>query len=154
MTLTYPQATDEIKSFFWSDWNSVKTSSIVGYVPKVFWQGITEPDPPDSDAFWARFSIQTVFEEQSGLSGGDLSRRYTTSGLIFIQIFCPKSESRGFEFGQQLASVGRASFRGRSTPGGVWFRNVRINELNPEQLCYRFNVVSEFEFDEYANIGS
>ena len=153
MTTTYSNAIDEINAVFWQDWNSAKTSSVAGYVPEIRWQYVEEPSSPDGSKFWGRVSTQTVFEEQSTLSdeaGLPGQKRYTSSGMVFVQIFCPKSLAQAGEIGRKLAEVARNSFRGKSTPGKVWFRNARINELSPEDLFYRFNVVAEFEYDEVA----
>ena len=153
MTTTYSNAIDEINAAFWQDWNSAKSSSVVGYVPDIRWQNVEEASTPDGSKFWGRVSTQTVFEEQTTLStceGAPGQKRYTSSGLVFVQIFCPKSNAQANEFGKKLSEVARSSFRGKSTPGNVWFRNVRINELPPEDLFYRFNVVAEFEYDELA----
>lgn len=150
MTTTFSGATDEICGAFWQTWNAAETSSLVGYVPDVRWPLVEESAEPDSSKYWARLSIQTVFEEQTALAGNDGKRRYTASGLVFVQIFCPKSISNSGEVGRKLAEIARNAYRGKTTPNKVWFRNVRINELSPENLFYRFNVVAEFEYDETA----
>lgn len=151
MTTNYSNAVDDINTEFWNSWNSDKTFLLVGYVPEVRWQGVEEYYAPDSSKFWARVSVQTVMEEQTNLAGNDSKKRYTSSGLVFVQIFCPKSHIKANEYGKKLSEVARNSFRGKSTGGAVWFRNVRINELSPENLFYRFNVVAEFEYDEMAD---
>lgn len=141
---------DEIATLFETAWQA-STASIVGYVPEIQWQGVQYRTMPDGSKYWARFSKQTVTEQQVTLStceGLPGQRKYETAGLVFIQIFCPKSDSQAFEFGQKLATVARNAFRGKSTPGNIWFRNVRINEIEPEELYQRFNVVSEYEYNE------
>ena len=150
MTTTYSGATDEICGQFWQAWNAAEVSSLVGYVPDVRWPYVEEPETPDSSKYWARVSIQTVFEEQTALAGNDTKRRYTASGLVFVQLFCPKSVSDSGEVGRKLAEISRNAFRCKSSPNNVWFRNARINELSPENLFHRFNVVAEFEYDEVA----
>ena len=94
MTTTYSNAIDEINAEFWNSWNSDKTVFVVGYVPDVRWQGVEEPSLPDGSKFWARVSIQTVFEEQTALAGNESKRRYTSSGLVFVQIFALKAMRR------------------------------------------------------------
>jgi len=148
MTTTYSNAIDEINAMFWTDWNSVKTSDLAGYVPEVRWQHVEGVAPPDGSKFWARVSSQTAFEEQTALAGNDGARRYTASGIVIVQLYCPKSLSRAGEIGRKLAEVARNSFRGKSTSSSVWFRNARINELAPEENVYRFNIVAEFNYDE------
>jgi len=148
--LTFKQATDEMKALFLAAWNA-ETAAIVTYVPEIRWQGVEKKALPDGSKYWVRFSKQTVTEEQSTLSnceGLPGQKVYTASGLIFIQLFCPKSEENAQDLGGKLAAVARNAFRGKTTPGKVWFRNVRINELSPEDLYVRFNVVAEFEYDE------
>lgn len=149
MTTNYVDAIDQMFSLFNSAWNA-ETMAIVGYVPDVRWPGVEEPGTPDASKYWARVSQQTVIEEQSTISDDNGKRRYTASGLIFVQLFCPKSEAAAMENGRKLAIIARNSFRGKTTSGKVWFRNARINELAPEESAYRFNVVAEYEYDEVS----
>lgn len=147
MSTTYEEAVDEIFTLINTAWLA-NTAAIVGYVPEMRWPGVEEPDKPDYSKHFARSSQQTVTEEQSTLKDGEGSQRYTASGLVFIQIFCPKSEGKTMANGRKLAIVGRDSLRGKKTTGGVWFRKVRIRELEPETKWYRFNVIAEYEYDE------
>jgi len=147
MTTTYVEAIDEMFSLFNDAWLG-QSAAVVSHVPVVRWPGVEEPGTPDAAKFWARVSQQTVLEEQSTISDDNGKRRYTASGLIFVQLFCPKSEPAAMENGRKLAVIARNSFRGKTTSGKVWFRNARINELAPEESAYRFNVVAEYEYDE------
>lgn len=149
MATDYVTAIDEMFSLFYEAWLA-QSSDVVGYVPEVRWPGVEEPQTPDFSKYWLRVSQQTVIEEQTALAGSDSKRRYTASGLIFVQLFCPKSEADAMENGRKLAVVARNSFRGKTTSGKVWFRNARINELTPEESAYRFNVVAEYEYDEVS----
>lgn len=144
---TYVEAIDQMFSLFYDAWLS-QTTSIVGYVPEVRWHGVEKPGTPDASKYWARVSQQTVTEEQTTIADSNGKRRYTASGLLFVQIFCPKSEVTAMENGRNLAMIARNSIRGKTTSGKVWFRNARINELDPEESAYRFNVVAEYEYDE------
>ncbi|WZB35692.1 tail terminator [Enterobacteria phage FtMidnight] len=148
--IDYDKASDEINALFFAAWKD-KAPAIVGYVPEVRWFGVEDSDLPDGSKFWARVSKQTVMEEQTSLStcvGEPGKRRYTASGLVFVQLFCPKSVDKACELGERLAVVARNAFRGKTTPGKIWFRNVRINEIPPESLYFRFNIVAEFEYTE------
>jgi hypothetical protein len=149
MATDYVTAIDEMFSLFNEAWLA-QSSDVVGYVPEVRWPGVEEPQTPDFSKYWLRVSQQTVIEEQTALAGSDSKRRYTASGLIFVQLFCPKSEAVAMENGRKLAVIARNSFRGKTTSGKVWFRNARINELAPEESAYRFNVVAEYEYDEVS----
>ena len=152
MTLTHDEARNEISAQFNNAWNS-NSAAVAGYVPHVEWQGKQPRETPDTNKIWCRFSIQTVSEEQRTLSYIVVEpnqRRYEVSGFIFVQLFCPKSIVNSWEIGGKLAQVAKEAFRSKRTPGGVLFRNVRINELKPEDLYHRLNVVGEFEYDEFG----
>lgn len=148
--ITYEQTNDEINAAFLAEWNA-HSSSIVGYTPEIRWQNVQQRAVPDGSKFWVRVSKDTIYERQATLStceGIPGQRKYTANGLVFIQLFCPKSDAQAFELGQQLAMVARNAFRGKTTPGNIWFRNVRINEIQPEELYFRINIIAEFEYDE------
>lgn len=142
--MNYSQATDEINAQFLTAWKA-QAAAIVGYEPEVYWQNVQNPKIPDGSKFWARVSAQTVFEQQITFAS---CRKFEVSGLVFVQIFCPKSNSQSFELGKKLATVAKLAYRGQKTESGVWFRNVRINEIEPEDQFYRLNVIAEFEYDE------
>lgn len=150
MTVTYTEAIDDIDAIFWNQWKTL-SAGVVGYVPNVQWHNVEQQAKIDGSKFWCRVSTQNVNEEQASLStcvGAPIQKRYTAYGLVFIQLFCPKSNSKSAELGRELAQIARNAFRGRSTPGRVWFRNARINELVEEDLFYRYNVVAEYEYDD------
>lgn len=148
--ITYAEASDEINLLIKEAWE-LQSSDIVGYIPELRWQGIQYRNLPDTSKYWARVSIQTIFEEQASLSNGvglAGKRRFESSGLVFVQIFCPKSDARAFEKGKLLAVIARDAFRGKSTESAIFFRNVRIQEIPQEDNFERLNIVAEFEYDE------
>ncbi len=147
MTATFDQAKDQIFKLFYDAWKA-NTTAIVGYVPEVRWVGVEKPERPDASKYWVRVSKQVVGEEQTTLSDG-VTKRFTAYGIVFVQLFCPKSEAKETKHGEKLAVVARNAFRGKTTPGKVVFRNARINDgLAPEEQYYRFNIVAEFEYDD------
>lgn len=147
---TYTQAVDAMFKLFNDAW-SAGASAIVGSVPPIRWQGVEGRDKPLPNSYWCRVSTQNVLERQTthktGVAIGE-NRRYTSSGLLFVQLFCPMSSADAMDKGRQLATLARDAFRGKTTPNDVWFRNARINELPPEESFYRFNIVVEYEYDD------
>lgn len=143
----YEDAIDEMFGIFKTAWEA-NSAAVASYIPEVRWPGVEEPTTPETSKFWVRVSQQTVDEEQSSLRNGDFVQRYTADGVIFVQLFCPKSDAQSMTNGRKLAIIARNAFRGNATSGKVWFRNARINELPPEEKFYRFNVVAEYEYDE------
>ena len=150
MTTNYHDAKSEMFALLNAAWQA-NTVAIVGYVPAIYWQMKEEPATPDPSKYWARCSRQTVLEQQTTLStceGANGQRRFTTFGLLFVQIFCPKAAENVGTIAEKLAQVAKDAYRKQQTTSGIVFRNVRINELPPENQYYRLNVVAEFEYDE------
>lgn len=147
MTTTYTEAVDQIFALFKTALNS-NASAVVGYVPEIRWQGVEKPGTPDPSKYWCRVSQITVDEDQATLSDDNGKRRYTSYGLVFVQLFCPKSDVEAMAKGRSLAMIARNAFRGKTTSGRVWFRNARIKELDPDSDSIRFNIVSDYEYDE------
>jgi hypothetical protein len=148
--ITQSAARGEIFTQFKTGWDS-NSAAVAGYIPEVEWQGVQLRETPDIGKYWVRVSIQTVGENQSSLSvaeGINGQRRYTAFGFVIIQVFAPRSTKDSFQNGIKLAEIAKKIFRGKTTPGKIWFRNVRVNELSPENSFYRLNVVAEFEYDE------
>lgn len=145
--ISYEDAIDEMFEAFNVAWLA-NSAAVASYVPEVRWPGVEEPETPDASKFWVRVSQQTVSEEQSTLRNDESVQRYTADGLLFVQLFCPKSDAESMAKGRKLAVIARNAFRGKTTSGKVWFRNARINEIPPEDKFYRFNVVTEYEYDE------
>lgn len=150
MTAKYTEAIDAMFALFLSAWTA-GSAAIVGSVPEVRWQGVESPLAPVNNGYWCRVSAQNVLERQSTYKTGvapNENRRYTSSGLLIVQIFCPTTDAQAMDKGRQLAMLVRDAFRGKSTANDVWFRNARINELSPEMDAYRFNVVVDYSYDD------
>lgn len=148
MTITRDAAIDEMFGYV----NSILTGSVatlLTYQPDTRWQNVQKPDPPDNDKYWFRTSQQTVISQQSTLSndvqGG---RRFTTNGLLFIQVFAPMSDPESPNTGGKIAAMLRDAFRAQNISANIWYRNAQVKELNPADSSFRFNVVTAFEYDE------
>lgn len=149
MTTNYVSAVDQMFALFNVAF-SANAPAVVGYMPDIRWQGINEGTTPNAAKYWCRVSQQTVIEEQTALADDNGKKRYTASGLIFVQLFCPIADVEASPKGRLLAVIARNAFRGKTTSGKVWFRNVRINELPNQESAVRFNVVAEYEYDEIS----
>ena len=148
MITSYKQAVEEMFEFFYLKW-VVDSLTVLTYVPEIRVDGDGQVDNQDNEKFWCRFSQQTVTTQQSTFRS-DTPKRYTTHGLIYIQIFCPKQQN-SISVGRSLADIAKKIFQGHTTSDNIWFRNSRIRELDPEDLWYRFNIVSEYQYDEEGN---
>ena len=147
--MNYEQAIADMFGLFNTAWQA-RTTAIVGYVPEVRWPGIEVPTAPDRSKFWARVSQKTSSETQSTLRNGDNGRRYTNQGTIYVQIFCPVSESGSMTKGRKLGEIARDAFRGKQSVNGIWFRDARILEMPTEQDWFAFTVRADYIYDETA----
>lgn len=151
MTAELDVAVKEMEALFNAAWQA-NSAAVFGYIPDIEWYGKESPSKVDRSKVWARFSTDNVFEEQATLSTCvdiPFQRRYNASGLIFIQLFLPKTVANAVKNGRKLAKVAQRAFRGKKSTSGVVFYNVRINDkLEPEELFYRINVVAEYDYDE------
>lgn len=125
-----------------------QAQTLLGYKPFVVYQGLESAEKSPTDKVWMRVSQQTVLESQATISGNDLKRRYTSDGLLFVQLFIPKQAPELYDLALKVAEVVKRQFRGKQTENCIWFRNARIQELPPEAAWFRINVVAEYLYDE------
>jgi hypothetical protein len=144
-------AFDEIFGLLHTNWSS-GTTAIVGYIPEIRWVGDGVRDIPETSKYWCRVSTQNIDEIQTTINENaeNNKRRYTNFGILFIQLFAPRSDATAVEKGLQLAELIKNIFRGRNTSTGIWFRNVVIKPLPEEENWYRFNIIARYEFDQIA----
>lgn len=137
MSLTYQQARDEMFSVFKTAWDAT------GY--PVHYEDVYKPRSKDEKP-WATVTLKHASGFQSTLSGVTGSKTFTRLGFITTQIFVPTG--KGLQEAYDLAKVISDAFEGTSTPGGVWFSNVTLNEVGREGEFFQLNVVIEFRYDE------
>lgn len=146
MTTNYIAARDSI-------FNVLKTaiSSFSPYIPKVEYPMLVHKNKPDPSKIWMRASTQIVEEIQTALSTCeqvDGQKLYTSYGLIFIEMYIPRTEPNGTLALMWATSI-RNAYRNASSQNGVIYRKARINDgITPEENFFRVNVVVDFEFDE------
>ena len=149
MTTTYSGAIEEMFTSFNTLWAS-KSNAILGYVPVIYWPGIDDGSTADCSKFYVRLNVQTAVTKQATLSESVVingSQRFTSYGVFVAEIYSPKrkdSISKGRELCEAVLSIFRSS------TNNVVMRNARIREMPSENGAVRFNVVTEFEFDEIA----
>ena len=126
-------------------------ASYIGYIPEVEYPSITKIDNPPIDKIWLRANMTTVGEPQSTLStciGEPFSNRYTSFGLVIIELYIPK-QGNIYELATQLATHLRDVYRKSGSSSGVIYRKARINDnISAEANFKRINVIAEYEYDE------
>jgi len=146
MITSYSIARNEI----FGQLNIVKPAlaTLLGYAPKIIYQGVESSDKMPTDGLWIRASMVTVDESQATLRD-DNGRRYNTDGIFFAQIFIPKVPVEMYDKGVKTAEIIKNAYRGKQTESCIWFNRVRIQDNIPsESAWFRLNVVAEYQYDE------
>lgn len=134
--MTYEEAIDDMQKMVLDAWGPT------GH--EIFWESV-EADRETDDTAWAISNIRHVSGRQENL-GGIGNRSFLRTGIIFLQIFT--RVGNGLQESYQLAKVMADAFEGRSSPNGVWFRNVRINEVGKDGTFSQTTVTIEFQYNE------
>lgn len=149
-SITDIQAMDEINAVIKATWTA-DAPGIVGTANELRFQSLEKKDPPSPKIFWGRVSQQVVSQLLASMADettfGQNKRRYETIGLVFVQIFGPKSVRNAFRLGTRLASAVRDGLSGHGTSGSVEFAAMRVQALPDDGESYRWNVVAEFSYD-------
>lgn len=137
MTATYAQARDDILTMVKTVWDTTGLTMVYDDVAG---------EPPAGATSWARSTIRHNEGRQTTLADAEGKKRFERTGLLIVQIFTPSGE--GLSSADDLAKVISDAFEGQTSPRGVWFKNVRVNEVGPSGNWYQVNVVVEFQYDE------
>lgn len=120
---------------------------------RVKYQGIDLPDTtePAMDVAheWVRFTLNHIDGGQQTLAGEKGRRRYNRVGAIVVQCYGPMT-NRGFDRAEALAEAAVLAYQGKAGAGGIWFRDVRAQEIGPYGAWYQFNMVAEFTYDLFS----
>lgn len=136
MNLTFAQANDDILALLKAAWDPT------GH--EMFYDDIREQRETDQTP-WAQVVVRHAAGQQDTL-GGVGNRSFLRLGVVIVTINTPSGS--GLSIAYALAKVVADAYEGVSSPNGVWFRNVRINELGRDGTFYRTNVLIDFEYSE------
>ena len=113
----------------------------------------TRQDVPKAESSpllsWARVLVRHVTGTQAALADFSGVRRFTKTGLVTIQLFTPTGD--GLTLSDTLTEAFEAAVRTKSTPNGVWFRNVRSIEIGNDGPWFQTNILAEFEYDQISS---
>lgn len=140
MSLTYAQAYDELLTQITEAWKTANPTYALQY------DDLGTPQTPKTETPWARVTIRHNRGEQETLANALGNRLFMRDGLITVQVFTPSG--KGLTRAYELAKVAADAFEGRATPGGVWFKNVRLREIGPDGNWFQVNVIADFEYNE------
>lgn len=140
MSLTYAQARDEMTRQVHTAWRTANPT-----YEMVFDDRPTNT-PRSKDLPWARLTIQHNQGGQAAMANPIGQKLFHRDGLLTVQIFTPAGA--GLQQSDVLAKVVSDALEGKATPGGVWFRQVRLKEVGPDGAFFQLNVTANFEYSE------
>lgn len=142
---TIMEAEDDTLARFKAAWDTVGHAVVYTDVPlDAAAEAATNPESATLVP-WARVSIKNNTRTQATLAG-PLGRRFDARGVFIAEIYTPAGD--GLTLARILARLVEQAFEGVSTPNGVWYRNVRTNEVGPDGPWFHVNVIAEFQYDE------
>jgi len=150
--MTYDEAGDALNALFFPTFKPFATT-VLGYMPTIYWPFQTEPTSAPIDKAWLRVSRRSLPKQLDGFGEGNANKaaRYSTIGLMYIQLFYPQSDKNAAKNLPKLAEFLQACFIGKHDPTNLlWCRDVTIKELDSEKTWFRVNVVVEFIYQDIS----
>lgn len=119
----------------------------LGLAAQVRYAGSKDKSQPANDKYWSRISAQVVSEYQETLRCE--TRRFCSTGLVFVQLMCPVTDSKALTFCDQLAEMVRNSFRIYQGEE-LEFTNTEITDnVTAEPEWLRANVVATYQYRQF-----
>ena len=137
MSLTFAQANDQILTVFKTAWDATTYQA--------FYESVRDQREDGTDP-WAEVYLRHTAGRQATLSSASGSRMFRREGTLSVRIHTV--QGNGLQTAYGLAKVVSDAFEGSSTTGGVWFRDVRINEVGRDGEFHITDVLIDFEYDE------
>lgn len=151
MSLTYPQATDEMVRLLKERWDALTPAVLGGAQPALMqWPGLPLGAPSVVQPF-GRMIIRHRANPGHTLAPAG-QRRFEREGLITVQCFGPIADPNwtagGLSLAESLAIIARDAYEGVGTNGGLWFRNAHIVEIGADKVYHQHQVRVDFQYDE------
>lgn len=136
MSITYKEAIDDIQTIMLN----------VPLDPEVniYWENVRDQRRADQES-WIQFVIRHASGRQASL-GGVGNRDFERLGTAVAAIFVPIG--KGLSESYDLAKTVADAYEGVQSPNGVWFRNVRIQEIGRDGQFHQTQVLVEFAYYE------
>ncbi len=140
MSLSFTDARDEILTLFKTAWDA----SAFTAAPVLYWDVASDDDLPDprTTELWSRITVR----HEAGRNDSIGNSIFQREGTVTIQIFTRIGE--GLANADLASKVAVDAYQGQSTPGGCWFRNVRMNEIGSDGAWFQVNILADFEYVE------
>lgn len=147
--MTTVQARDQIFTLLKTAWASGAPGAVASaYTPALYYQGQEPLTAPPMNLAHGKVTLTHVTGRQTSLASSDSTKRWTRGGIIIVQCLAPISSGKGLTIAESLAVVANNAFEGKTTTGGAWFRNCRLNEVGPKDGWFAINAITDFLYDE------
>lgn len=142
------EAKDVIYGHATAAWNAaVAGLGIVGAEARYKDDGLEEPN---QGVYWTRMSTQTVDEQQETLRNALFVRRFVTVGLIFVQIFAPRTDNDAQANIDILSEALRDAFRDPRVDNNLEFTQAAIDDsVSPEPDWLPVTVTARFWYRQF-----
>lgn len=145
MPVTYDQAYTQITEHVLSLWDAI-TVAIVGTACELRFMGVEKATLPNGT--FGRFVMDPVDRPRNALRNAEHGQRFENNGIIIVQLLIDRQDEKAASIARLLGQEIQSIFTDPAFPGCYIFRNVRINNLQPEPKYLRVNVTLEYQFDE------
>jgi len=95
-------------------------------------------------------NLQHVSGQQASMAGDEGRRKWRNDGIVYMSVRIPAS--RGLTEMNVSVNTCITAIRGKTTPGGIWFRNVVGKEEAPKDGNARSIVTGEFVYHELTPV--
>lgn len=142
MATTYDAAIDEM---FGVVKGVLAGQVILGYVPDTRWPGVPLGTKPDATRLWVRVSAKVITDNQATLANANGKTLYEATGMLYIQLFCPRNIGASIDNGRLVAKAIQSAFR-TSLSAEIWYTKAKIEELPESDESYPINVSVQFYY--------
>lgn len=151
MATTATAAIDEMFETVKTVFDSV-AAPLLGYDPDVRWPGVPVAAKPDRSKFWSRVSSQLVTDEQSALANASQLRLFEATGMLYVQLFCPRNIGGSIDSGRSIAIALQTALRKASPDNEVWYRKAKSVELPEDDASYPILVSVQYTYKTISSL--
>jgi len=144
--VTLPSARDFLHGFG-TDHYKAATLAVLGAEGELRYGGGPDRTTPANDKYWARIAAQVVDQRQETLRLE--TKRWVTTGLVYVQLFAPITDRRGQPRLDAIAELVKNAFWTHQNEE-IEFTNAWINDnVAAEPQWIRANVISNFAYRQF-----
>lgn len=148
MPATITEARDQMLSRLKTDYDA--NPSGFGNLVIMWDDSANDPPIPDPQVVtplpWARVNVKHTTGRQTAIGKSGVKGRYTRGGFLIIQLFTPGN--KGLVSSDAIITMILAAFEGKTTSGGLVFRNGRFQEVGQDGPWHQTNIFVDFEYDD------